>query len=347
MSTAKEKDSSQVNIYDVSEHAGVSIATVSRVLNGSEKVSEKTREKVLSSMRELGYAPNIFARGLNLGSMRTVGILCTDVSDTFLAGCVYYAEQELRDHGYSSLLCSTGHRLEDKKKALQDLLGKHIDGLILIGSSYIEKNPEDQRYLREAARQIPIAIVNGLMDGENIYCIYGNDFQVTFDVTSLLLSRGRRHILYLYYSDSYSGQQKLNGCRAALATGGLNIDPDYFLRVPKDLDRIRAALQDFTASDDHPVDAILGAEDTFAVAALKYALECGRSIPEDLDIIGFNNSILSRCTMPELASIDNHSASLSRDAASNLIRVIEKDRSPEQKICLPCTLIPRGTVRGE
>ena len=97
-----------MNIYDVSEHAGVSIATVSRVLNGNPNVSEKTREKVLKVMDELGYTPNVFARGLGLNTMKTIGIMCSDSSDPYLAGAIYYLERGLRAHGYDAILCCTG-----------------------------------------------------------------------------------------------------------------------------------------------------------------------------------------------------------------------------------------------
>ena len=85
-----------INIYDVSKKAGVSIATVSRVLNGNTRVSEKTRDKVINAMKELDYTPNVFARGLGLNTMKTIGIMCIDSSDIYLANAVYYHEQELR-----------------------------------------------------------------------------------------------------------------------------------------------------------------------------------------------------------------------------------------------------------
>ena len=97
-----------MNIYDVSKRAGVSIATVSRVLNGNPNVSEKTRTKVLTVMAESGYTPNVFARGLGLGTMKTIGIMCSDSSDPYLANAIYHLERQLRSHGYDSLLCCTG-----------------------------------------------------------------------------------------------------------------------------------------------------------------------------------------------------------------------------------------------
>ena len=104
-----------MNIYDVSRRAGVSIATVSRVLNGNPNVSQKTRSRVLAVMDELGYTPNVFARGLGLGTMKTIGIMCSDSSDPYLANAIYYLERQLRSHGYDSILCCTGTSLENKQ----------------------------------------------------------------------------------------------------------------------------------------------------------------------------------------------------------------------------------------
>lgn len=113
-----------MTIYDVSEKAGVSIATVSRVLNGSENVSAETRKKVLAVIEACDYTPNAFARGLGLNSMNTIGILCADSSDLYLANAVYHIEQELRANNYNCILCCTGYKLEDKKKYLNLLVNK-------------------------------------------------------------------------------------------------------------------------------------------------------------------------------------------------------------------------------
>ena len=122
-----------MNIYDISQLAGVSIATVSRVINGSDRVSARTRQKVLRVIEENGYTPNAFARGLGLNTMHTVGLLCADSSDPYLAQAVYNLEQELRLNGYDCLLCCTGYARETKEKYLDLLLSKRVDGLIFVG----------------------------------------------------------------------------------------------------------------------------------------------------------------------------------------------------------------------
>ena len=107
----------------------MSIATVSRVLNGSDKVSETTRQKVLEVMEQNGYTPNAFARGLGLNTMRTVGILCADSSDIYLARVIYLLERELWKNSYASMLCCTGYNQEEKEKYLQLLMSRNVDAL--------------------------------------------------------------------------------------------------------------------------------------------------------------------------------------------------------------------------
>lgn len=331
-----------MNIYDISKKAGVSIATVSRVLNGSAKVSEKTKQKVLAVMDETDYTPNVFARGLGLNSMKTIGIMCPDSSDAFLANGVYYAEQNFRTHGYDTLLVCSGYQLENKKKALKVLLSKRVDAIIMIGSSYIEMDEADREYIREAAEELPIAIVNGCMEGKNIYCSYCDDYQATFDAATALLEKGRKNILYLYRANSYSGLQKMNGFKAALKAKGIEPEKEYIVLVENSITKGREKLHELDRSG-LVFDSILSGEDTFAVSGVKYAKDKGLRIPEDMDIIGYNNSLLSECSEPELTTIDSKVKITTTYAAEMLIDVLS-GKATAQKICTPCDIIKRGTT---
>ena len=105
-----------MNIYDIAQIAGVSIATVSRVVNDSPRVSEKTKRKVRAIMEEYGYTPNVFARGLGLDSMKTIGIICPDVSDAYMADAVAHLERGLHEYGYDCILCCSGYKQLNKEK---------------------------------------------------------------------------------------------------------------------------------------------------------------------------------------------------------------------------------------
>ena len=231
-----------MNIYDVSEHAGVSIATVSRVLNGNPNVSEKTREKVLRVMDELGYTPNVFARGLGLDTMQTIGIMCSDSSDPYLAGAIYYLERGLRSHNYDAILCCTGYDLDAKQKYFELLRSKRVDAIILAGSKFVEMRARDNAYILESAPELPIMLVNGYLEGENIYSTVCDDHAAVYDAVSQLIESGHRRILYLYTSVSYSGMNKLEGYKAALKSHGLPVEEGMIHQCPKNMEAARDLL---------------------------------------------------------------------------------------------------------
>ena len=274
-----------MNIYDVSQHAGVSIATVSRVLNGNPNVSEKTREKVLKVMDELGYTPNVFARGLGLDTMHTVGIMCSDSSDPYLANAIYYLERSLRANGYDSILCCTGYDLEVKQKYFSLLRSKRVDAIILAGSKFVEMRAKDNAYILEAAADLPVMLVNGYLEGDNIFSTVCDDKSAVEQAVSLLIESGHRDILYLYSSYSYSGVNKLEGYKKALRTHGIPLRQEMIRQCPKDVE----ASRDLLLSLDRQgifFDAVMTSDDSLAVGAVKYAHARDISIPDNLSIIG-------------------------------------------------------------
>ncbi|WP_312448008.1 LacI family DNA-binding transcriptional regulator [Lacrimispora sp.] len=331
-----------MNIYDVSEHAHVSIATVSRVINGNPNVSEKTRKRVLDVMEELGYTPNVFARSLGLNTMKTIGIMCADSSDPWLAEAIYYLEKELRGNGYDSLLCCTGYLPETKKKYLELLRSKRVDAIILTGSHYIEAKPKDNAYLLEAAKDLPIMLVNGQLEGEQIYSTVCDDHAAVYDATLRLYRSGRSSVLYLYSGNSFSNFHKLSGYRDAVRDAGFMIRDELMVLCQKDLDAAMERLDTISRSGVH-FDAVLASEDILAVGAVKYADKAGLKIPKDLSIIGYNNSILSRCTTPEITSVDNKVEALCTTTVNTLMKVLEVGNVPAKTSITP-ELIKRGTT---
>lgn len=309
-----------MNIYDVSEKAQVSIATVSRVLNGNPNVSDKTRRRVLEVMDELGYTPNIFARGLGLNTMKTIGIMCSDSSDPYLANAIYYLERELRANGYDAILCCTGTSLETKHKYFNLLISKRVDAIILAGSKFIEMKPKDNNYILDAAKNLPIMLVNGYLEGENIYSTVCDDHSAMYQAAESLITSGHKDILYLYSSYSYSGLNKLQGYKDALTAHGFPVREELICQCPKDLLTAKETLLRLSESG-LVFDAVMTSDDSLAVGAVKFAYAKNLRIPEDLSIIGYNNSILSYCTDPEITSIDTKIESLCITTVNTLMGV--------------------------
>lgn len=331
-----------MNIYEISEKAGVSIATVSRVLNGSNKVSEKTRKKILMVMEENNYQPNVFARGLGLNTMNTIGILCADSSDVVLASAVYSIEQELRKRHYDALLCCTGYDVSLKEKYLKLLLSKRVDALILAGSNFVEAVPEKNHYIIEAAKEVPVIILNGLLEAPNVYCAFCDDVEVMQRVTGRFLEKTEK-ILWLYRSESYGGRSKTKGIRQG------------FLSVGKEFPQKQAVLFNGSIEETKQMllkrwkegerwDVILASDDELAVAAYKFSRLAGLKVPEELQIVGYNNSIPGICCEPEITSIDNHMDYLGRSAVSMLMRVLDGEQIPT-RMAAYADIVVRGTTK--
>ena len=326
----------QMTIYDISEKAGVSIATVSRVLNGSNNVSEKTKKKVLDVINQYEYTPNAFARGLGLNTMKTIGIMCADSSDPYLAKAIYYIEQKLRANGYDSILCCTGYDLDTKASSMNLLITKKVDGIILVGSNFIYEKEDDNKYILDAAGQVPVMLLNAAMDAPNVYSIVSDDFTSMYDATMEMIRSGVEDILYFYNSTSYSGKKKLAGYRAAMEEKGLLTNGSF-------LQLYQGSHEDIPAMADQLLKlhakgitfhGVIAADDSLALGALKYAREMKLRIPEDL----------VNCCDPELTSIDNKLETLCQHLITTLMGVLGGSEMPKKTV-FSGELVKRGTTK--
>ncbi len=331
-----------LNIYDIAEIANVSIATVSRVVNGSDKVSENTRKKVLKVIEDVGYTPNVFAQGLGLNTMHTVGILVPTLADDYMSTAVDCLEKELKRYGYDCILSCTGFELAGKQSKCEMLLSKHIDSLIFVGSTYagngIDASATD--YIREAAEKVPVFIVNGNVSGKNIYASVCEDEAIVYDVAKQMVERGRSNVLFLTDSRSYSSNKKKKGYERAMEQAGLPVNVIY---VENDIHAVKKQL---LGLKDKP-DGIIASNDNIAVGAVKYAVSVNLKIPDEIEIAGYNNSILAISSTPEISSIDNHTAEICHDTVERIMHNLNDDGyKPSNKITISCNLVCRETTKG-
>lgn len=333
-----------MTIYDISQKAGVSIATVSRVLNGSDKVRPATRKKVMDIIEKYDYTPNAFARGMGLRSLRTIGILCADSSDLFLAKAVYYLEQELQANGYESLLCCTGYHQDIKQNYLNLILSKKVDGIVLVGSNFIGTTEEENQYIKDVSAQVPIMLLNAAFDYPNVYSTLCDDYSAMFEAAGLMLDAGIRDILYLYNSNSYSGIKKRNGFIAAHKSRGIECPGNRIQLFSGSSDQISEAA-DFVENiaKETSFQGVITSDDFLAIGCIKYAQKNGLQIPQDLSVIGYNNSILTTCCTPELTSVDNRLEKQTHQLVQTLLGVLAGEEMPKKSV-FSGKLIKRGTT---
>ncbi len=309
-----------MNIYDIADKAGVSIATVSRILNKKGSVSPKTRDKVLKIMDEMGYTPNAFARALGLDSIKMIGVICSDVSDIYYAKAVSVIENELRSKGYDAILCCTGTGLKDKKKAINVLLSKRVDAMILIGSVFQES--VDNSHIEKASKYIPVIIINGEFKFTNTYSVKCDEYKAVKDCVLALSEKGHKDILYIYESESFSGISKREGYISGMNSIGNTSSSKTIFKCDKGFENIDSLITEILESK---VDfsAIVTSVDILAVGVIKALINHGIKVPEDVSVVGFNNSILAECSSPTITSIDSKVEILCTDAVRTLLDVFD------------------------
>ena len=336
-----------MNIYDVSERSGVSIATVSRVLNNSPHVSAKTRAKVLAVMEECGYVPNAFARGLGLNTMKTICLLCSFNVDSYTTQAVYQLETALRERGYYCQLTFTSADYAARVSTIEQMRNRHVDGIILIGSTFVENDKVKNEHLRQAALSTPIVSLNGSLDYENVYCVLCDDYHASKEATLYLLNKGYKRILHLYHGDNPSGNRKKEGYRDAYLEKGLPFDERLMQHAP-----VRSPLEKTTAvrdqllqlhNDGLDFDAVFTSEDELAIAAIRYGLMMNLSIPKEFGVVGYNNSNLCLYTEPELTSVNVRLPVLCQQCADIMTGVLEGREMPRTTI-FNAELVRRGST---
>lgn len=328
-----------MNIYDIAQKAGVSTATVSRVLNGSRNVSEKSRRRVQEVMASEGFFPNAYARMLSSSDIKTVGIICPDISDENHARPVAILQRLLSQKGFDFLLACVENNYGDKSKSIELLMSRKVDAIITIGSFLPELSGGPS--FEAAAAKVPIVVLNGMIKCRNVYCVLCDEGGAIRELVGSLCSTGRRDILYLYDSETYSGHQKLSGYRKGLVDHGIPYDQRLVVRVAQKHQTPSMFYEAYSAAqeilrENVPVSAVIAADDMLAVAAQKAFIDAGHPVPT----IGFNNTTIGLCSTPTISSIDNFTESLCETAVNLLMNVLEGYEAAP-KVLLSSRLVER------
>ena len=297
-----------MNIYDIAREAGVSIATVSRVLNHKDTVRADTRAKVEKVLKRCNYAPSAIAQGMVSKSLHTVAVLTVDIRDSHYARTAYTIEREFGRRGYEVILCNTGGDRAETLRTLQAVAQKQVDGLILVGSIFntICQGAEMENLLR----RMPVVLANGTLALPDAYSVMVDDCRGVEMAVEHLVKTGRRNLYYIKDKSTDSAAAKTKGflyggSRARIGRQALHCARQTF-RVPRceTLEDGIRAVQQLLAEGIRP-DGILCGEDLTAAGVLKALLRAGIRVPEETAVVGYDNSTYARLCEPELTSVDN------------------------------------------
>ncbi|MBE2220942.1 MAG: LacI family DNA-binding transcriptional regulator [Anaerolineae bacterium] len=332
---------SRVTIDDVAERAGVSIATVSRVVNNTGKVAAATAERVNAAVAELDYVPHAGARGLAGSRRNTIGLIFPGVGDDFLTELLFGIDQEFTDAGYELLLYST--RLRRRDGTILSLpLGEHnTDGLIIYAGSL-----EESEIKRLYERGFPVVLLHqSAPAGLAIPSVTFENKEGAKTAVSHLISLGRKRIVYLAgLEGNEDSHWRELGYREALAAHDIPFVPELVVTGGFNDVVAETAVAQLLQSGV-AFDAIFAADDRSASGAFVALQQAGKRIPEDVAVIGFDDANFARFLTPPLTTIHAPIEESGRKAAEQVIRLIQGGAA-EMLTLLPTELIVRESCGG-
>lgn len=328
-----------MTIYDIAAKAGVSASTVSRVINGRSGIGKATRERVEAILKETGFVIDEGARSLVSQKSHMVGILVSDIRNQHHIEGAYMILRRLQEEGYVSLLLNAGDSPDQKAECIRILARRKIDALVLVGSAF--ECPEVEAAIVAHMSSIPVVFQNGSFTLANVHSALAAEDRGTEEAVDHLYAGGRRRIAYVNNADTASNRRKIAGYRRAMARHGL--EP---LVVPSCREDSGEAGGEATASllANHPdVDAIIFSIDITAVGACRHILDSGRRIPDDIAVIGTDDSPYARLANPRLTSIDTRLQKLSDICCDMLLGALEGREEDKSKAYVEASLSVRET----
>lgn len=329
----------RTTIQDVAKEAGVSITTVSRVINKNYPVKEATRKKVEEAIESLGFAPNLLARSLIQNSTKTVGILTPSLENLFFSEVIKGIDTIMRDYGYTTFLCHTEGEPENEVEMIQSLMNRQVDGIVMIDP---RKENVVSGYFENLSKKVPLLLINGHFKG--VQCNYVlNDAQTgVSEALKYFEEKGSDRIAFLRGKRSYSYDIKEEVYSDFVKARDLT---ENIIRI-KDGNDVKTVEQAKEATmkvlqGSNPPNAILACNDWMGVGAINGVKALGLRIPEDVRVIGFDNTIISQIIEPKLSTVDQQMTKLGQLAATRIYKMMTRDDAGVQKIYLETKLVIR------
>ncbi|MCF3944138.1 LacI family DNA-binding transcriptional regulator [Oceanobacillus alkalisoli] len=323
-----------VTIKEVAEEAGVSVATVSRVINQNGYVSEETLKKVKGVIEKLNYKPNSIARSLYHKTSNMIGLIVPDITNPFFPELARAVEDVAMMYGFRVVLCNSDQEPEKEMKYIDLFKEKYVDGIIIATQSH-----ESQFY---SDLNIPIVALDRVGD-TSIPSVVSNNYNGAKKLTELLLQKGVKNIAHIRGPKNISSSEaRYQGFVDAVEGKSVNYtisEADFQLK-----DAERKAEQFFETHTG--VDGIFCSNDTIAAGFLKVALKKGIKVPEELQIAGFDGSFFGEFIYPELTTVSQPIYDMGAVAARLLIKIIQGNKPEKLLYEMPTTIMERGTTRS-
>lgn len=328
----------KATIKDVARQANVSVATVSRILNGQSGYTEETKQAVLEVVNQLGYTPNAIARGLVKKTSSTFGILLPSLTSNFMFALLDGVAQAARERNYSVITCHTGEDGKDTLNYLNVLSEQRVSGVI-IASEFVK-----EEYIeRIIAMKVPVVLVSTVCENELFPYIKVNDKVAAFHATKYLIERGHRNIGMISGTkgDAVAGALRVAGFQQALKEAGIAFEEKNLVygnfRFQSGVIGMQTLLKQ---SPD--LTAVFAASDEMAVGALSCAYQQGIRVPDQLSVIGYDDTALAEMAIPPLTTVHQPIYEMGERAVEMLIG----GKNTGESIIMPFRIVERASVKS-
>lgn len=327
----------EVTIRDVAEKAGVAISTVSRVVNGLDRVGVKTKSKVNEAIKELGYVRNSIAASMKTGLTNMIVVIVPDIINEFYTSVIQGVEDVAIKNGYYTLVFSTNDSYLKESELFSGNFGKIIDGAIIIPSH------DNLSYYKNLNK--PIVVIDRYVANSGLDAVVIDNFKGTYLLTKELIDAGHRDIAYLSGSLEFNiGSDRLQGYQAAMIEAGIPIKEENIIIDTWFSDSGYRITKKLLTRDKKPT-AILASNNLLCIGSLEALIEEGVAIGKNFSLVGFDDSLVARLFKPGITVIKRPTSEMGRIGAKKLIGKLQNEHNKvERKIILDVQLIRRGSV---
>jgi LacI family transcriptional regulator len=330
-----------ITIYDVAREANVSMATVSRVVNGNPNVKPVTRKKVLDVIDRLGYRPNAVARGLASKKTTTVGVIIPDISNIFFAELARGIEDIATMYKYNIILSNSDQNKDKELHLLNTMLGKQVDGLVFMGGNITAEHVEEF-----GKSPVPIVLAGSIEESSTMPSVNIDYEEAVYDSIKEFIEKGHKNIAFVVgpLHEPKNTFKKLRGYQRALAESGIPYNEELVVEGDYTYDSGIEAIEKLLEAADRPT-AILVGSDEMALGVVHGAEDKGYKIPEDFEVITSDNTRLSLMVRPQLTTIIQPLYDIGAVAMRLLTKLMNKEKVSEQVVVLPHRIEHRQSTK--
>lgn len=327
-----------ITIKDVAKAANVSVATVSRVLNNKNNVSEEAVQAVNRAVEELGYSPNFLGRDLRKSETKRILAIIGSTEQSFYSDVLRGMQDAAFVDGYDILIATTRNDPDHEMHLLGMLFSRAVDGVVLLAPKL------DSKTISDLSKRYRIAICLERLDINDILCVTIDNERAGFDATSYLIGKGRRRIgLITTEVRSQSSVDRENGYMRALNAANIPFDPDLVYYGDYDADTGTRGCEALMNMPNKP-DAIFSISDTISIGAMTYAVQHGITVGKELLFFGFDNIAYSHMFIPRLSTVEQPCYLQGKTVIEKLIANMKTDEPDKSTYMLPHSLILREST---